>query len=1138
MACASCSRPLPEGAKFCPFCGHEVVTTASEERRLVTVLFADIVGYTGMVEHLDPERVKRVIDGAFELLIADIVEYGGSIDKLLGDGILALFGAPVTHEDDPDRAIRAALKMHDSLAAFVAEHDEIRRDVQLRVGVNTGEVVVGRVGGTDDYTAMGDVVNVASRLQTMAPPGGIYIGDSTASLASSEILREIVDDVDLRGREQTELVWRVTGRRTGFVEPRRAERTPFVGRADQRACLEEVLHELHDGSGAVVAISGEAGAGKTRLVSEVLADFTETGDGEAIVLAGACVPYGENNVWSPISTAMFGRLDAETTTSPERLRDLTAQRASDVYGIGVEEPVMSWLAEAVLHISGHPSAFDEVPPAQARETLFRLVVEVLRRRSSLGPVVLWIDDLQWADALIVDLLHRVARSLEDRPVLVITAQRTDADIDWPDIDDPDVVSMALEPLTRDEAEHLIEQVTDGAANPVRVRELYERSGGNPLFLSQLAELAGGSDEAVELPSSLRVLIAAQLDRLPPTARAIIDNAAILGVDGPVASLRMFADELHQPYSEEDLDTLQANGLLDIDRGWYRFRSDVVREVAYQTLTKLVRAERHAATAAVMLTLPGIPVDRVAHHAATAAELIADIGPVSGVPETVAEQAVELLHRAADRALEVGAFAQTLKHACRALDLAPEDPGEIRALRLLCAYAATERRDIDIAREHALAALESALEAGDRFDEGIARRLLGTVSQYVGDINGARQELGESVEIFRQLGDESELATSLADRGFVEVFGGSLADAEWLLSEAEALAERLGDRRSLAWVREHQAWVAFLSGDVALAEDRLETAASEFEELQDRAGRSWAQSLRAYLHFFERQFDEAEELADQVRLEAIELGERWAPAMMDSLVAAIRLWTGRFDEAEQLSGRALEAFREVGDRFGIVQALSPRIRALVALGRTMEAERGLEEALALSDSFGDLAFPAMAAAGTAVHLGFGERAVVIGELALERITAMGANSGEVRTTLALALCQVGRAEEALAMLLDLDISQPYPYAVRALAAALSRLTDDAVDDAESVLADPGATYLDRILADLAAASSEHRAGDTESAAERLTRARALAREAGDAVAVALTIRASLALVGEADGAHDDGAFALEPGWQRVVDGLAP
>ncbi len=1131
MACVFCSRPLPEGAKFCPFCGHEVVVGAGEERRLVTVLFADIVGYTGLVEHLDPERAKRLVDAAFERLIADIVEHGGRVDKVLGDAIIALFGAPVAHEDDPDRAIRAALKMHESLAAFVEEQD-FDRPIRVRIGVNTGEVLVGRVGRTDDYTAMGDVVNVAARLQALAPPGGVYVGDSTAALASPQILRERVDELDVRGREQTETVWRVTGRGPNVPKLGARSDTPFVGRVEQRELLTSIMGMVASGRSAVVAVTGEAGAGKTRLVADALEEFPGE---DGVVFAGACAPYGETNVWSPITSALFQRMELDERVSPERLREIALQKGVELYNLNPDDPVLGWFVEAVLHLSGHPSELDHVPPAQSRETLFRLMVEGIRRRANFGPVVVWIDDLQWADSLLIELLHRLARSLVDCPVLIVTAQRDDVEIDWPPTTDhPVTVRMPLDPLARHEAEQLVEAVMGSAPDPVLAGQLYERSGGNVLFLTELAGLAASNPESTELPRSLRALIAAQLDRLPPPVRAIIDNAAVLGADGPVDALSTFAAVMEQPFSPDDVTRLEADGLLLVDRGWWRFRSDIVREVAYQTLTKQVRAFRHAGTAEVMSGIAGIPIDRVAHHAATAAELVAEIGPVDGVPRDIDARAIGMLRDAAGRSLDVGSFGQAIRHATRALDLRPSDPSVERNLLLLRARAATERRQVELAGADAQAALASALDAGDRGDEGVARRLLGVHAQIVGDLPTARRELTASVEIFRELGDDSELANSLADRGFVEVFGGSLSAAEGILAEAEELADRLGDRRSTAWVTEHQAWVAFLSGDIALAETRLEVAAAHFEELGDRSGLGWAQALRAYLYFYAREFDRAEEMAMKVRADAIQLGERWAMAMMDSLVASIRLWTGRFTEAEELSRRSLAGFRELGDKFGMVQALAPRSRALIALGRTHDAERSLEEALSMSDSFGDLAFPTMAAAGAAVHLGLGERSVVLAESALDRVTKMGADGGEMRVTLALGLCQVGRVDDALARLLEVDPYPPYAHAVRALASAMIGDSATAVADGDAVWAEPGSTYLDRVIADIAGAAAALRDDEPERAVERLLRAKKTADDAGDAVARALAGRAAAALVGDGDG---DDLDNLGAGWRRVVDELA-
>jgi len=1135
MACVSCSRPLPDGARFCPYCGHEVLGAAVEERRVVTVVFADLVGYTSLTEQLDPEQVKRLVDGAFEALMADINAFGGRVDKILGDGILAIFGAPVAHEDDPERAIRASLQMHQSLDRFARGHPALDGLLKLRIGVNTGEVLVGSIIGTDDYTAMGDVVNVASRLQSLAPAGGIYIGDATAALASDDIVREAIDDVVVRGRTQTERVWNVLGRQRRAITAGRGQRTPFVGRGPQRELLQSVMTMVANGRSATVSVTGEAGAGKTRLVNEMLDDFPSR---EVLSYWGVCAPYGEINVWAPMAMALFRPLDLDTTMSAATVRAVTRERAVSRYGFDADDPSLDHFIEAVLHLSGYPSTLDAVGPVEARETLFRLIVEGLRRSSRSRPIVLWLDDLQWADPLLIELLHRLTRSLVDRPFLVVTAQRDDAAVDWPpSTDHPITIRMPLDPLTRHEADDLLEAMFGQEPASGLRDQLYERSGGNALFLTELAVLAREQPDSSDLPGSLRALIAAQLDKLDPGPRAVLDNAAVLGTSGPIRSLEAFAAELGQTFDPSFVARLEDDGLLELDDSRWHFRSDVVREVAYQMLTKLVRAQRHSGVAEVTGTQPMVPVETVAHHAATAAELIGEIGPVEGVSREIRSEAVQLLQRAARRSLELGAFSQAGRHASRALDLGPDDDAVERELLLIRAESLVGRRETQVARLDAQTALDAAVAAGDLRHEGKARRFLGQADQMSGDLEAARRELSQSVDIFRELRDDIELAASLRERGFAEVFGGSLADADWLLGEAEALSEQRNDRSGRAWVRQHQAWVAFLSGDLELAERRLLLASGEFAELGDRSGSNWATGLLAYVRFMTLRFQEAETLAQAVRAEAVELGERWSPAMMDSLLASIRLWSGNFVDAERYSTRALREFRELDDKFGLVQALGPRNRALVALGRDHEAERGIEEILSHGEGFGDLSFAQSAGAGAAVHLGLGERAVVMAERAVEQMSLMGANAAETSTTYALALCQTGRAEEALAVCERIEVTFPYAHAVRALAAAICGDDVLPISDAREVWAVPASSYLDRVLADIAAAAVEVRLGDLLGAETRLLRTDALVRSVGDRTATSLVDHARTTLLEPSGERAEQAQSDLRSGWTRVIADLA-
>ena len=1102
----------------------------SEERRVVTVVFADLVGYSGLAEHLDPEQVKRLIDGAFEHLVEDIVSFGGRVDRILGDGILAMFGAPVAHEDDADRAIRAALCMHQSLAAYVSAREGLDQPLALRIGVNTGEVLVGRVAGTDTYTAMGDVVNVASRLQTMAAPGEVFIGDATAALASEAISRELVADSGLRGRDQTERVWRVTGSNDAVTDRGRRD-LPFVGRHTQRALFSSIMSAVAAGRSAVVAVSGAAGVGKTRLVAEMLDEFP---DPALTLISGVCVPYGENNAWAPIAGAFVRRLQLETRGSPDRIRTELSARAVERLGLAAEEPALGAFVEVLMHLLGHPSELDALSPAQARERVFRVVIATVRRRAAVGPVVLWFDDLQWADPLVLDVLVQLTRALVDQPVLFVTAQRDEVELDWPPAEDhPITVRMPLDALNRDEADALVAAVFGEPPSDAVAGQLYERSGGNPLFLTELADLARSHPDATELPGTLRALIAARLDRLPTGQRAILDNAAVLGTSGLVESLQNFAAKLGQSFERSDLDRLVVDGMLDVEGDRWRFRTDVVREVVYQTLTKVVRARRHAGTAEVKAQLGNSPIDEIAHHAATAAELVGELGSVEGVPRNIDQRAARLLLDAARRALETGAFTNARRQATRALDLMPRDAHLVRELLILRAEAGGARHLIEVARRDAEEALTAALEDGDRRHEGIARRLIGTFEQAGGHLDAARVELDASIEIFRQLEDETELANSLSDRGFIEVFGGPLRDAERFLAEADELFERLDDHRGRGWVRQHQAWVSFLGGDADAAEARIEQAAVEFDRLGDRDGTAWVDGLRAYLRYYQGRVAEAEDLAMRVRESAVASGDRWAMAMMDALLAGIRLWAGRFVEAEQLSRRALSGFRALSDRFGVVLASAPAMRAMAALGRMREAEQAMEEVMALGEGYGELSFPMMAAAGTAVHLGLGQRAVVVGEIAVARTEAMGADGTEARVTLALALCQCGRVEEAMTVLLDVESDRPYAAAVHAVAAALSGDGAAAIEAADRVTADRAATYLDRVLADVAAAAAEHHAGERAAASARLRRARGIADRAGDVVAGGVVGGLEDMLM---RGGLGDDLYHLGAGWHCVIEAL--
>ncbi len=1128
VSCGICGHPVPAGARFCPSCGTPVVRVdgSLEERRVVTVLFADLVGYTSLAEHLDPERVKRLVESCFERLVGIIERYGGRVDKLLGDAIVALFGAPVAHEDDAERAVRAGLRMQEALAAFVAE-TVADSPIQMRVGINTGEVLVGILAGSD-YTAMGDVVNTASRLQSLAPPGGVLVGAATAALCAATIRREPFAITQLRGRDRPEQSWLVTGAAPAGARPVRCD-VPFVGRTHERMLLDAAVQLIRAGHSGVVSIIGEAGSGKTRLAEEIV----EPLEGEAIVLRSACAPYGDTNLWAPVITGIASLFGVDSDATAAEVKAAVVTRAKTLWGLAPGDPALQRYHDVVAHLLGHETPLDRLDAAGARDAVLETLTEMIRRHAETRMTVLFLDNLQWSDAALRDHLGIIVRSLADLPFLLVTAQRPDGGIEWPPpVERPLVLQVPLSPLSIDDSTALVCGILErDEREPTErmVAEVVDRGGGNPLFLVELAGLAATCGD--ELPGSLRALIAARVDQLPAPQRLIIDNAAVLGTSESVGSLARFAQAMGQEFRQRDLDELAAGGLLDVEGRWWRFRSAVVREVVYQTLTKRVRAQRHAGVAAVMAER-GAAIEDVAHHAATAAELLAELGSVEGIKASITAHAIQALLEAATSACETGRFELASRSAGRGLDLHPADPAVERALLLVRAEAELERRNFAQATSDAEDVLASALAAGDRITEGEARRRLGSVAQMQGDLAAARRELDAAVDVFRAIGDERRLAGALRARGFAEVFGGSLDDARALLGEAMERYHRLDDERGHAWTHQNLAWVAFQAGDFDDAEVQLGEAKQRFEELGDFNGVSWADGLLAWVYYFQRRFDESEALATDVDGNARLRADSWAGLMMQTLLANLRLWTGRLAEAEQLAERALAGFREIDDRYGVMQALGPLNRSRAALGKKADAKRGVEEAIALGKGFGELGLALQSAAGVAMHLGMGEQALTLAEQVIERNEATGTTLDEAYVLMALARCQVGQIDQAMADIERIGVDDfPFGRGARALVRAVAGDVAGALDDAAVVETIRGASYFDLALGRLAGVLAAGRAGDDVAGRHWLDQLGALASSVGDVVFVAM-----VQLLHDRPSADSATSSPLAPGWRRIADSV--
>lgn len=404
MACSSCGTMLPPHARFCPNCGTPQAG-GDEERRIVTVLFADVVGFTGLAEKMDPEKVKHLMDDTFRRLADDITSHGGVVDKVLGDEIIALFGAPVAHSDDAERAVRAGLQMQQSMAALASDTEV---DIQIRVGLNTGEVLVGTSTAGGDYTAMGDVMNLGSRIQSWATPGQVWVGPDTMAATQDAIRYEHAGHVAPKGRVGTldAYVAKTTTRAPG---ERRRRAGPFVGREHEIELLTAQARMAFDQSRAQLAIViGEAGMGKTRLAEEAATGITQMYD--ARILEGRCVPYGEANVWWPIAEIIREALNIGSDAGRAQAQSVLADRIGLLIA-GLEPDQHDRMVEALLHVLGYETSLRGDTRQGNRSEILLAVTSVLEALLTDRPVVLLMSDSHWAPEAVWALLDHIMAEL-------------------------------------------------------------------------------------------------------------------------------------------------------------------------------------------------------------------------------------------------------------------------------------------------------------------------------------------------------------------------------------------------------------------------------------------------------------------------------------------------------------------------------------------------------------------------------------------------------------------------------------------------------------------------------------------------------------------------------------------------------
>ncbi|TDB73357.1 adenylate/guanylate cyclase domain-containing protein [Micromonospora sp. KC723] len=1012
MTCPVCGTLAVPGARFCHSCGAALpaaATLPTAERRVVTVLFGDLSDFTSWSEDLDPERVGAVTDRVLAALAGAVKTFGGHVDKLTGDGIMAVFGAPVAHEDDAERAVRAALSMQRAVRRVLDDERGGGAPLGLRVGLNTGDVIAG-IQAAIEYTVIGDTVNTAARLADAAAVGAVYAGARTSAATRHVASWRALRPLRLKGKREPVEAYELLGlldapgTRSGL-----GDEAPFVGRETEIGRVAGRLAEVIDRSEPrVLLMTAEAGIGKSRFAAEVerLAAGYDVGAGRyaahtgARVLSVRCAAFGERRRLAPLADLVRAAVglpnDMSTAlTRPaveERLRRLGQRLGQRGGGPLATDQLLALLGYAELP-GGHGTATDHgewsagATPADA-EAVPNAVAGLLGALAGETPLVMIVDDLHDATAETISALGLTLSRLTGpvlvlllgRPELVRTAgaltRVADAEV------------HALPPLRGADAARLLTSYLGGGKLPqADADRLLATAQGNPFYLAELVtllmergaltayadrrsgpggwRLAPGSLGSRLLSRDLAAVLAARIDALPPDARSVLRDAAVVGDTVPDGALEVLREQRAglggRPAAVAAVELTRAveellqRRMLHRTRTGYAFATPLMREAAYTGVSKAELAERHAALA--RWAAPGgtgappggftdaARDDFVAGHVERAAALADAVKLRPDAPaRTVAPLGVAALGRAARRSLHAGEPALAVEYAERAAELARD--GVPAADRVVHARAL-----LQVGRPgDALAFAEKiAANAGDEAAVRTSALLLaGQAHQALGDQSRATAAWQEALQVATAGGLPTLRASAMRRLGMADFIAGRLSQASSRLAASYQVSLAAQDPRGQAWSLQNLAWVTTTRGDFAGTDAVLGRAARLFAELRDPYGRAWLRGTTAFARLLAGRLREACRLAGVFLPFGERVGEAWAVGTLRAVEAFAGAELGEIAEADRAARRAYRDFAEVSDDWGRGFALVARGVVARGLGEPEHAADLLTDALSYAE----------------------------------------------------------------------------------------------------------------------------------------------------------------------------------------------
>jgi class 3 adenylate cyclase/tetratricopeptide (TPR) repeat protein len=1005
------------------------VAEPAEERRLVTVLFADLSGYTSVAERLDHETVKGLVERCLTRLAAEVDRYGGRVDKFIGDNVMAVFGAPVAHEDDAERAVRAALGMQAAMTELnAAIMPEFGFELALRVGVNTGEVLAGRIG--EGYTVVGDAVNVASRLQAAAPVAGILAAERTMRAAEHAVSFRELEPLQLKGKAEPVAAWEVAGlRATRAAEESRSLRTPLVGREDELCQLERLFDRVaRDPATQLVTVVGQPGVGKTRLLRE-LGRRLEAREAPPRLLHGRCLAFGLSAPYWPLSEMLrteCGILDADSGAEAwSKLRERFAPSPAGPGPFAEADAEAERRLPALARLIGADppegkGTADEEDEHSARESFFGSVRAVFEALAADRPLVLVWEDVHWADDGTLDLIDYLSHWLR-APILQVCLAREELirrRPEWGTSRRTATVSF-LEPLEPAQTRELIEALLTATGTATDLREaLAERCGGNPLFAETIVRriVEEGDATAAELPDSVQGLLAARLDALDPAERELMLHASVSGRtfwQSAVAAIAVEAgfelEGVLRSLREKDLLVFGERGPADGDRE-LAFKHVLIRDVAYGMLPKAVRARKHAEVAAFLQRRASERGESVAallaEHYVQAATLGAEVH-LDGIDlEALDAKALQFSEAAGDAAAALFSNQEALGHYETAAGFARHDvdaelliaekQGDV-ALRLGRVEIAIDcwRRCLAHWRER---------EQPERVAE--LHRKIGAALAHKGERKAAIEQHQQGINLIKDLPPSLALVRLYEEAAWLYMQVGDNMLAIYAAEKALRLAEQLGEIRAASRAHGIFGRVFGRIGDTVKARENLERSVElardsdhaetvlallalghhleQAEGDYNAARERYAEGLRlaekigdvpaqielhaalAQLAFYSCDWEEVERASDM----SAELAEREGLigklCLPDTLRGVLRWRDGDFDGSEKLFGRAYARAEQVGWSEVSFSALFGLAATQRDRGALGAAEQTLAKALAACERAGLVAQSIQAHAALALN----------------------------------------------------------------------------------------------------------------------------------------------------------------------------